>query len=167
MIAAVDQENTLAHPDGKLPWAGSMPTDVAYYRDKITDHTVVMGSGMFALFTNNTNSHAVLLSRRSREMLRLPEEVGLIHSPDEIADITPLEGEKEIFIIGGQMIYETALHIANRIYLTRIDHSFGVDPANVRFPDLDETIWKITDSEPHSKDNNNAYSYKFLVYEKM
>ena len=48
--------------------------------------------------------------------------------------------EEKIFVIGGQKVYETALPVADRIYLTKIKKNIEGDTF---FPPLDAATWTI------------------------
>ena len=75
---------------------------------------------------------------------------------DIIAKIKP----KEIFIIGGQSIYEQSIDIADRIYVTKIDYNYDGDRY---FPYFDEDNYrcKILKSE------SLPVKHSFILYEKI
>ena len=53
--------------------------------------------------------------------------------------------------------------LADTIYLTKVQGTFEGD---VFFPEIDEDEWRLVSSEPHLKDEKNAYDYEFCVYER-
>lgn len=65
----------------------------------------------------------------------------------------------EIFIIGGGQIFEQAMQIADKLYLTIVDGSFDAD---VFFPDY-SMFTKVTSEQ---KGESNGYKYRFLDLEK-
>jgi dihydrofolate reductase len=51
--------------------------------------------------------------------------------------------------------------LADRIYLTRIYHSFDGDAF---FPVIDEKEWKTEKTESHHPDEKNPYRFDFINY---
>ena len=91
-------------------------------------------------------------------------DVRIVYSPLDSLKIAQENGDIEPFIIGGGQIYKLALekNLIDRVYLTRIHHSFeGV----TFFPNLSED-WKIIEREDCVSDDKNRYNYSFLVLEK-
>lgn len=70
----------------------------------------------------------------------------------------------EVFIIGGQSIYENFINDVSVIYVTKINHKF--EKADTYFPNLDKLKeWKITEtSETH---NEGGLEYQFIKYERI
>lgn len=69
----------------------------------------------------------------------------------------------EVFIIGGSTIYEQALPLADKIYLTRVKANVSGDI----FFKLDESGWKQISSDKHQADDKNQYDYEFVVLERQ
>ena len=74
-----------------------------------------------------------------------------------------MSNEQEIMIIGGSTLFEQALPLAQRIYLTRIDHEFAAD---VFFPKMNLAAWSLTKEYDLSKDEKNEYDLTFCQYER-
>jgi dihydrofolate reductase len=73
------------------------------------------------------------------------------------------EGADEVFIIGGASIYEQAMPLLNRIYLTKVDADIKGD----KFFKYDPKKWKQVSSEKHKADTQNQYDFEFTVLEKI
>ena len=56
------------------------------------------------------------------------------------------------------------MHLANRIYLTQIHHTFEGDAF---FPELNVNEWKETAKTEGSVDDKNKYAHTFHTYEKI
>ena len=54
---------------------------------------------------------------------------------------------KEVFIIGGEAVYEEALKFADIMYLTVVQ---GMYKGDAHFPDFNEYEWAIVAEEPHA-----------------
>jgi len=67
---------------------------------------------------------------------------------------------KEIFIIGGQSIYEQSIDIADKIYVTKIDFDYSGDKY---FPYFDKAKY----SSKILKTENLPVKHSFILYEKI
>ena len=73
------------------------------------------------------------------------------------------EGQDELFIIGGKQVYDQALSLANKMYLTRIHTSIDGDTS---FPNYDYSQWEMTSYKEYQADEKNEFAMSFLVFEK-
>src|SRR5690606_26184831 len=89
------------------------------------------------------------------------EGAAVVHSL--AAAIETCSDEPEVFIVGGAEIFEQALPVLNRIYLTRVHVTL---PGDSFFPELDEQDWRLVSEDSHPADDKHAYSYTFRVYER-
>ncbi len=71
----------------------------------------------------------------------------------------------ELMIIGGAQLYEFALPLADRLYLTRVQGDFP--EADTFFPRLDSTQWRVIESEMHPKDELHRFDFEFQILERM
>ncbi|HLP74598.1 MAG TPA: dihydrofolate reductase, partial [Bacteroidales bacterium] len=68
----------------------------------------------------------------------------------------------EAFIIGGGSIYRQFMPLADRLYITHVHKSAQAD---IYFPEIDKTIWKVVHKEEYpATENTPAYTY--IIYEK-
>lgn len=101
-----------------------------------------------------------------------PSDAVTVPSLKEALDLTRDAGE--VFVIGGQSLYEQALPLADKIYLTVVDLETEGDAFFPKFaakgeprPDgRDEGEWTITAKEAHKKDEKNPFDYTYLIYER-
>ena len=66
-------------------------------------------------------------------------------------------------IIGGAAIYETALPMADRLYITHVHANVDGDAF---FPKVNFENWNEVAREDFNKDESNPYDYSFTVYDK-
>lgn len=78
------------------------------------------------------------------------------------------QGEKEVFIIGGAMLYRSALSLATRLYLTIVEDT--PQQADAFFPltadeveCLNQAGWKKVKEETH---NEGKLTFRFVDLEK-
>lgn len=69
-------------------------------------------------------------------------------------------GQTEVFVIGGAAIYELALPIADRIYLTDVDTAPAGD---VFFPELTPGSWSETSSTRFEAGEGNDFAFTLRV----
>ena len=73
------------------------------------------------------------------------------------------ESEEENFVIGGASIYKLLMPKASKLYVTKINQEFEGD---VYFPEIDEKVWKVVETEKGVKDEKNPYNYEYVTYER-
>lgn len=69
----------------------------------------------------------------------------------------------EVMIIGGARLYEQAMPLAHRIYLTQVEAAFEGD---AWFPLADWDEWEETQRVTHEADDKNPYPYAFVLLER-
>jgi dihydrofolate reductase len=88
----------------------------------------------------------------------------VVNSVEAALEIAKNNGENEPFIIGGGQIYKIALenNLVNRIYLTKVHHSFDGDTF---FPEL-SSDWKEVNKTEKKADEKHKYRYDFITLER-
>ena len=71
--------------------------------------------------------------------------------------------DEEVFIIGGGSIYRQFMPIADRLFITHVHKNA---PADVYFPEIDQSIWEITEKEEFKAGENNDIPYTYTIYER-
>nr|AIA13018.1 Dihydrofolate reductase [uncultured bacterium] len=145
-----------------LPW-NKLKTDMRRFQKITTGHPVIYGSSTFLASPQNgralPNRTNIVLTRDTDKAY---EGCIMAHSLAEaIRTAEKHEGNDEIFIIGGSHIFEQALPLANRIYLTEVDTELQGD---AYFPELDQIRWKAEDEGAFDADEDNQYAGKFVRY---
>lgn len=158
IIVALDINNAIGK-DNKL--LCHLPNDLKYFKTQTKGHTVIMGRNTFESLPNGAlpNRRNIVLSR-NKEYSCLGCELSL--SLD--AAIKLCKNEKNIFIIGGSSVYREAIDVADKLYVTHIDHSF--ENADTFFPLIDGNKWIEVSRQTHFKDETNKYTHSFVIYEK-
>jgi dihydrofolate reductase len=80
------------------------------------------------------------------------------NSIDEI--LTDYRDEK-IFVIGGSEVFRQFIPLSQKMYLTRIIHSFEGD---TYFPELDWSFWEMTFYEFNNSES--GYQFSFEIWER-
>jgi dihydrofolate reductase len=140
LIVAVDK-NWAIGKDNKL--LIQIPEDLRFFRNETTDKVILMGRKTLKSFPggkplkNRTN--IVLTSNPDFKA----EGVTVVHSIKEALEELKKYKREDIYIIGGQSIYEQFLDYCDIAHVTKIDYSYDAD---TYFPNLDEKPeWVITE----------------------
>lgn len=157
LVAAMD-EARLIGVGGRLPW--SLPADLRHFRALTMGHVVVMGR-------RTMQSIGARLSGRVN--VALTRNGG---TPVEQADVTAASLDRalryfamrDVFILGGASVFAEALPLADRLYLTRIAHTFPVGEGAVYFPAW--SGFRLTASVVRAPDEENPYSMDFQTWER-
>ncbi len=157
IVVAMD-DNRLIGKNNQLPW--HLPEDLAYFKKLTTGKSILMGRKTYdSIGRPLPNRRNIVITRNAK--ISLPGcEVAL--SLEEALELT--KGDDEVMVIGGASLCEQILPKINRLYITKIDGEFEGD---IFFPKYDAYNWHQVSSESHPKDNSNAYSYHFIVLDKV
>ena len=138
-----------------------LPADLKHFKEITSGHTVIMGRKTFESLPKGPlpNRKNIVISRNTG----LKIEGAEVYPSLDYAFIKLID-EYEVFIIGGAQIYEQALPIADKIYLTKIHADFP--EADAFFPKIDFSIWREASRETFLADEKNPYSFSFLEYER-
>ena len=135
-----------------------MPNDMKRFKATTTNHTIIMGKKTFMSFPRRplpNRRNIVLTSHAFPEDLEGAEWCNSLQSA---IDITKNDGE--VFIIGGANVYNQALPIADKLYLTIIDDE--AQDADAFFPTINFVEWEVVAKEEHLADERHAHNYTFL-----
>lgn len=134
LIAAV-AENGVIGREGGLPWR--IPEDLKFFKATTLGKPVIMGRKTYISIGKPLPGRLNIVLTRDRTWHA--QGVSTTHDLDRALRIAQDSGADEAMIIGGADIYEMALPMADRIYLTRIEREFEGDAL---FPSLDPQDWK-------------------------
>ena len=115
-----------------------MPADLKRFKALTTGHTIIMGRKTFESLPHALpNRRNIVLS--SQPKVNFPGCKVCTSLPEALACCT---GEEEVFIIGGGQVYQQALSLTDKLYITYIHHAFP--EATTFFPELDAAQWEET-----------------------
>ncbi len=158
MISALAKNRAIGKRNA-LPWY--LPADLKHFKELTTGKTIVMGLNTFKSVGERPLPNRKNVVLTDDKNYRAPDGVVLAHSIDEVLEMTKNDGE--IMISGGAMVYKQFLPMAERLYLTFIDHDFDGD---IFFPEFNMADWKEVSREDHQPDEKNLYPYSFVVLER-
>jgi Dihydrofolate reductase len=152
-------KNRAIGKSGQLIW--HLPNDLKHFKNVTSGYSVIMGYHTYMSLPEQRplpKRRNIILSSR---METAPEGFELAPSINDALKLC--SQEEEVFIIGGGMIYEQFLPLADKLYLTRLDKSFEAD---TYFPYIDYEQWDLIDLEVFDDDSQVDFSYRFEVWER-
>ena len=155
-VAAMGK-NKVIGKNNSLPW--TMPADMKRFKELTMNKPIIMGRKTYESIGKPLPKRTNIIITRDENY----EAEGCIvaHSVEEALNVA--KNSEEVMVIGGSQIYKLFFPMANKIYLTIIEHDFEGD---AYFPKYDVIEWKETDYEEHEKDAENPYDYIFLTLER-
>lgn len=156
IIAAAGENNALGYAND-LPW--HLPDDFKRFKRLTSGHKIVMGRKTLESFPKALpNREHIVVTRNTNYKPKIESTV--VHSIDTAIAMAT----EDMYVIGGGEIYKQSMHLATHIELTRIHSTFKADTF---FPEIDETIWKVTKQEYHPKDDRHPHDFTFISYERI
>lgn len=161
LIVAASSNNAIGR-NNELLW--HLPIDLKFFKNTTWALPVIMGRKTFESvgskpLTGRTN----IIVSRQEGLTSQYENVWFAKSLDEAIELAKKLDTKEITIAGGAQIYEQALPIANRIYLTRVHVHLEADAF---FPVFSVDEWDLTNSKDFEADEKHAYSFSIQQWDR-
>lgn len=136
-----------------MPW--HLPAELAYFKKITLGKTILMGRRTFESIgralphrRNLVISHQVDLHVRGCEIF-----------PSLETALTAIPLDEELMVIGGAMLYQQTLPMAQRMYLTMIDCD---PPGDTYFPEWNLTEWRESNCLFHPANDDNPFAFRTL-----
>ena len=137
---------------GALPW--HLPEDLKRFRSLTMGHPIIMGRKTHESIGRPLPGRRNIVVSHNRQLVI----DGVETAPSLQAALDMVGGADEVFVIGGQQIYQATLPLADRIELTRIDSDFEGD---VLFPEIDPERWVESRGES-GQHSDSGLKYQFV-----
>ncbi len=156
LVAARARNGVIGLRSG-LPW--SLKDDLAFFKSLTSGAPVIMGR-----HTWESLPRRPLPGRDNIVMTRdwtYAAEGARVYSSltpalQAARAIARRKGLLQVFVIGGAHVYEAALPVADRVYLTEVD----AEPAgDVLMPPFDEAAFDEVERQAFEKDDRNEYAF--------
>ncbi len=157
LIAAVDKNWAIGKNNQLLV---RIPMDQKFFRETTTGKVVVMGRKTLESFPNGLplkNRTNIVLTRNPKYEVK---DAIVVHSMEELREELKKYNSEDIYIIGGEQIYNALVDECDVAHITKIEYEYDAD---AYFPNLDEKPeWKIVaDSEEQTYFDLEFYFYKY------
>lgn len=154
LIVAHDNNYVIGYENG-MPW--HLPGDLKYFKEKTMGKPMIMGRKTFESIGRPLPGRRNIVITRDEN-----------YQADGIEVVTSLEGAldlagdvPEIMIIGGEQIFRLSMDIADRLYITKINHSFNGD---TYFPNYEQDFVQVSSMEPETAPE--GYTFQYQIFER-
>ena len=124
--------------EGKMPW--KIPGEQRQFKDLTTGHVVIMGRTSYEEIGHPLPERTNIVVSKTKVFSG--ENLYTVKSLQEAIERA---GQEEIFIAGGAEIFQEALPLADKIYMTYVD--MEVPDADRFFPNFSEEEYKREEIE--------------------
>ena len=124
--------------EGKIPW--KIPGEQRQFKDLTTGHVVIMGRTSYEEIGHPLPERTNIVVSKTKVFTG--ENLYTVKSLQEAIERA---GQEEIFIAGGAEIFQEALPLADKIYMTYVD--MEVPDADRFFPNFSEEEYKREEIE--------------------
>lgn len=153
LIVAMDR-NRLIGRDNGLPWR--LPDDLKQFKRLTVGKTILMGRKTWESLGRPLpdRDNWVL----SRDPGFAPSGARVFSSLDAAL---AAHRDGELMVIGGAQLYQQALPLAQRLYLTEVDAQ--IEDGDAWFPPIDRSQWREVSAEAYPADERHAHPFRFLL----
>jgi len=163
MVVAMGQNRAIGR-DGDLPWR--LRSDMKFFRKVTMGKPVVMGRRTFESLPRVLDGRLNIVLTRD-PAFSVPDVVA-VSSLDAALSAAQAwaaqEGADEIAIIGGEGVFDAALPLADRIYLTEVH---AAPEADTWFPELDPKEWREASREAFQAGPKDDYDFSIVILDRV
>ncbi len=157
LIAAMSLEYAIGK-DNRMPW--HLPADLKHFKAITLNKPVIMGRRTFESIGKALPLRTNIVITQHAHLIA----PGCIISHSFEDAIRCANEAEEIMVIGGGQLYQDAIKVAGRMYLTLIDINVQGDTF---FPKWHKDEWQEISRKAYLKDADNPYDYTFVVLERV
>lgn len=160
-IVVAMANNRVIGRKGELPW--KISADLKRFKQITLGHSIVMGRKTFESLPRVLpgRKNIIVSNQHNYQHPKLDDQCVVVKSL-EAAIALPHE-TNELMVIGGAVIYQHALSLATRVFLTNVHAEVAGD---VYFPEFAQAWWTLTDRSALISEPSAEYGYSFSVLER-
>lgn len=149
-------ENHAIGKDNQLLW--HISADLIRFKQITGGHPVVMGKNTYFSLPKRPlpNRRNIVITDSVGEAIEGCEMAYSIEDAEKLCD-----ENVENFVIGGGSIYKQFIDIAYKLYITRVHKDFEADTF---FPEIDHSIWQLTEKIDVPYDEQCGMSYTYEIW---
>ena len=154
LIVAHDHNHVIGYENG-MPW--HLPGDLQYFKQKTMGKPMIMGRKTFESIGRPLPGRRNIVVTRDANY-----RADGIETATSIEEALALAGDvPEIMIIGGEQIFRLSMELTDRIYITKINHSFKGDTF---FPIYEDDFVLVSSQELETAPE--GYTFQYQIYER-
>ena len=156
IIVALGNKNAIGRNNELLV---HLPNDLKRFKELTSGSTVVMGENTYYSLPVRPlpNRRNIVLTFDQEKQFPNCE---IAYSIEQAMEMT--RHDSNVFIIGGASIYKQFLPLVSKLYLTFIHADF--EDADVFFPKIDFSQWKLIEEVHCKADEKHRYDYSYCTY---
>ncbi len=155
LIAAIDEAGGIGINNQLLV---HLPADLKYFKAVTMGKPIIMGRRTYESIGKPLPGRKNIIISSS---LAPDDNIIIFSQLEQALELT--KDELEVMIIGGAQLFSETIHLARRLYITKIHHQFNAD---VYFPAINQELWECTEQQWQSHDEKNQYDMTFCIYER-
>ena len=158
IIVAV-ADNGVIGSDNKLIW--HLSDDLKNFKKITSGHFIIMGRRTYESIGKPLPNRTNIILSRIKEYKA--EDCIVFESLDAALSFAEESGEEEVFIIGGEAVYNAAYEMSNKLYLTQVHAS---PKGDAFFKQIRIDQWNLISKIYIQKNERNDYDYEILELER-
>ena len=155
LIVAMDEQRGIG-VEGRLPW--HLPADLKRFKSLTMGHHLIMGRKTYESIGNPLPGRTMIIVTRNPNYQ--PDGCMVARSLETAIEFARMGMYNEAFIIGGGEIFNEAIDLADRIYLTLVHTNI---PVNIFFPEYSPGDWEEVESDFNPADEKNQYPFTYKI----
>ena len=158
LVVAASENNAIGL-NNQLLW--HLPKDMRFFKNTTWGMPILMGRKTFeSMGSKPLNGRLNIIITRNKNWVN--EDVTVVHTMEEATSLADKFSYKELLVIGGGEIYEMALPMAQKIWLTRVHTTIEGD---VYFPKLNDE-WEMESSKQNAAYEKHKFSFDFECWKR-
>jgi dihydrofolate reductase len=158
LVVAASENNAIGL-NNQLLW--HLPKDMRFFKNTTWGMPILMGRKTFeSMGSKSLNGRLNIIITRNKNWES--EGVTVVHTMEEAITLAEKYSYKELLVIGGGEVYEMALPLAEKIWLTRVHTTIEGD---VYFSKLN-TEWEMVSSSHNAADEKHKFSFDFECWKR-
>jgi dihydrofolate reductase len=156
MIVAMGENNAIGK-DNELLW--HLPADFKHFKSVTMGKPILMGRKTYESIGKPLPGRKNIVITRNKSFFA--EGIVIVNSIE--AALEEAQEHEEVMVIGGASFYQQMLPVAERLYVTKVHHTFEADAF---FPDINSDKWRVTEQSECAADDKHAYDFSFMTYQR-
>jgi len=158
ILAAIGKNNELGG-NNQLLW--KLSDDLKMFKQLTMGHCIVMGRKTFESIGKPLPGRKnIVVTSGMLDVEDVYTTTDLNHGIEMARGL----GEDEVFIIGGAQLFNYAMDLADRMYISHVDGVF--EDADVFLPAIDYSEWEIKETRKFFNNDKNEFDFEFRLYER-
>ena len=163
LICAMSENRVIGRDNG-LPW--HLSEDLKYFKRTTMGNCMIMGRNTWeSIGLALPGRTSIVITSNAEYQAEGAEVVASLQQAIERAEsVSEVTGSLEAFVIGGAVLYQAALPLADTLHLTRVH---GQVEGDTTLHEFDEANWKEISRQEYHIDESNNYDYSICVLERL